>query len=67
MTKTVMEWLHELPEGEQKEKALKNANYNLQEEVVSVHSALMAAFDWEDTPEGVNYWVDYYYKDLIKD
>lgn len=52
--KTVREWLEELPDG-YREKALKNWE-NSKEPDLS--RAIYVAFDWEETPEGFDFWAE---------
>lgn len=56
--KTIQEWLQELPEP-YRSKALKNANpCNIRLERPSLALAIRAAFIWEDSPEGAEYWFE---------
>ena len=64
MTKTIREWLQELDE-EHKDKALANFDKYIQNGVLSADTeadnldeALLGAFYWDDTPEGLHYWME---------
>ena len=59
--KTVKQWLDGIEDTAIREKALKNLNLNDKEVSShigreSVHDALIAAFAWEKTEEGNDYW-----------
>lgn len=54
MTKTVKEWLEELPYGMRQE-ALKMCNCP-DMQMDSLSSAISVAFYWRDSPSGVSYW-----------
>lgn len=54
--KTIKEWFNDLPE-DVREKALRNTDdLRLESTELSLKSALIGAFAWEDTPEGGDYW-----------
>jgi len=58
MSKSVKEWLEELPE-EIRDKAISNTKAALLEEVAvakSLKEAVLGAFIWGETPEGHKYW-----------
>lgn len=52
--KTIKQWLEELPEP-YRTQALENYENN---KVQSLSFALINAFEWYDTPEGIEYWAD---------
>lgn len=56
-TKTIRGWLQELPDG-YRERALRNydPNYHDGSSVNSLSYAISVAFDWEDAPEGYDFW-----------
>lgn len=60
-TKTIREWLNELPEPI-RSRAIRNAENDLapllllKESVSSLNRAIDAAFFWDDTPEGFYFW-----------
>lgn len=57
MSKTVLQWLNELPEGEVKTKALRNMWKDNQHDMrPTLCSALWTAFNWIRSPEGYEYW-----------
>lgn len=54
--KTIEQWLTELPD-ECRDKALKNMDaFDAKYQVDSLDAAVLSAFDWEQSPEGHNYW-----------
>ena len=58
MSKSVKEWLEELPE-EIRDKAISNTKAALLEENAkddSLKGAIAGAFIWGETPEGHKYW-----------
>lgn len=62
MSKTIGEWLKELPKDVRK-KAMDNVQElefdpeeTLNEDVRSLGSAIGSAFIWSDSPEGLDYW-----------
>lgn len=58
--KTVRQWLEELPEPH-KPKALDNLNECADfKECACIQGALMHAFIWRESPEGLDYWSDVY-------
>lgn len=62
MTKPIKEWLQELPGG-YRERALKNFNPEHAEMMRpprSLCDALLYSFDWQDSPEGYNFWSNAY-------
>lgn len=59
--KTIREWLEELPEPyktQAKQNTKKLSVFKLEEPTLS--DAVMSAFRWETTPEGLNYWMNLY-------
>lgn len=58
-TKTVREWLNELPEPI-RSRAIRNAeDYHkpfLDESEISLREAVLGAFLWSETPEGNEFW-----------
>lgn len=58
--KTIREWLEELPEPYRSE-ALKNADKDKLDAMEDLLShAIAEAFDWEDSPQGFDYWNNQY-------
>ena len=61
---TIREHLEDFPEP-YKTQALKNTKKIILKDKMSVQNrelALSMAFVWEDSPEGLEYWSDFYYK-----
>jgi len=60
--KTTREWYNELP-NDIKIKALANTKWTtIDSNDASLSTALLAAFVWADTPEGIDYWSEVYDK-----
>ncbi len=56
---TILEWLHTIEDVEVRERAVRNYENEMPEEVVepeSLEDALFGAFVFMDTPEGSDYW-----------
>jgi hypothetical protein len=66
----VKDWLEALPEPYRTQAAINYAKNERERPeyiplpVTSVKAALMAAFDWDNTPEGKAYWTSFYFKRL---
>lgn len=62
MTKTIKEWLEELPEP-YRTQALNNMEvdepYSGDEETANLSKALHSAFLWDKTREGLDYWLNF--------
>lgn len=54
--KTIKQWLEELPEP-YRTQALENLKSDKYD---SIEKALLNAFDWWNSPEGWNYWSEFY-------
>lgn len=54
-TKTILEWLQELPD-EYRDKAISNNQSSEKETEQRLSAALFRAFAWAETPEGYDYW-----------
>ena len=59
MTKTIKEWLSELPEP-YRTKAIENCKASERVRPSSLKEALCGAFSWLDTPQGYDYWAEVY-------
>jgi hypothetical protein len=57
MTKTIREWLEELPEP-QRSCAIENCNVDMDIKEVSLSKAVKVAFFWGDSPQGFHYWIN---------
>lgn len=58
-TKTVKEWLEELPEP-YRNKALHNMKHPNKCIVTNIKDAIMGAFVWSESKEGHDYWDNLY-------
>jgi hypothetical protein len=65
MNKTTQQWFKKLPEP-YRTQALDNLSrepdYVKNAESPSIVSALVSGFEWEKTPEGFDYWDDFWMK-----
>lgn len=57
MSKKISEWLEELPEPARSQ-AIHNFGDDDDEVVDSLENAIYEAFYWNETPEGLEYWVN---------
>lgn len=61
---TILQWLHTIKDPEVKQRAINNAfawkEFHGNEIEDSLSEAIIRAFRWRDTPEGLEYWVSYY-------
>jgi len=57
--KTILEWLEVLPDG-YRERALRNfdPNFHNGSPINDTSDAIVEAFSWENTPEGLDFWND---------
>jgi len=56
MTKTIKEWLSELPDG-YRERALANTDKDMAKDMeASMSSALVTGFNWREKSEGFAFW-----------
>lgn len=58
--KSIDAWLNELPEEIQRKARMNCTGWALKEKTRSLPEALSIAFDWNDTPEGYDYWFKVY-------
>ena len=63
--KTIREWLEELPEPYRTQAINNTSESVLMVEEESLSEAVTGAFSWWDSPEGLEYWSDFY--DTLKD
>lgn len=68
MEKKISEWLTEIEDHEIRQKAISNFDLSTTEDCLedSLSEAMLGAFDWELSPEGVHFWMQFRRK-LIND
>jgi hypothetical protein len=59
---TVKDWLNTLEESYRSEALANMDEETSSHPVISLHDALGTAFIWDKTPQGHEYWADFYYK-----
>ena len=58
--KTIREWLEELPEPYRTQAIDNTSESVLMIEKESLSEAVLVAFSWWDSPEGLEYWSDFH-------
>lgn len=58
--KTIEQWLNELPEPYRSQALENTPKYMLTNQYVSMVSVLMHAFPWKFSPQGLEYWQEYF-------
>lgn len=58
--KSVFEYINDLPEGKLRQNALRNLLPSARDMKVSTaKEALIFAFNWNNSPEGAQYWINF--------